>query len=648
MSTTDEIDNSKEAMSIVCLFLAQGDKPNPPHKDLGFASADQAFRAVADFFESTPSSVKLIRDAFDKYTDSDRVGWDRPLRARQQEVWDKFSGLERNELLDLVKNILAEPQEGITLGPQSLPDIGDVIQQCHARVAKHDTSKEVKISNELWSKIIAAYKNTQPTDNISLVGDHTILIVTPSFKKVTISSQELPQCWAVIPYINALRTYEKIVDELAVGLGYSSRTSSLADPVFKNLPSESWRTEIDPAKVREIDEWIDRKYTNDPSSKAFFIKFLSEKQTQTSPTWAAVSKELSRNDWIESATLFVGGWLHAAAERRPKLAIALALDQTIDKLLERAIDASIPDTVHARLQGGENVIYYGAPGTGKSYAVDKLVGNKRAFRTVFHSDMQNSDFIGTLKPAVDGVNVTYRFQPGTFSKALHHAWNTPDEEVYLIIEEINRAMAAAVFGELFQLLDRDQTGTSGYKVEFPSPEFFQWFNGSGGTQCDALTLPSNLWILATMNSADQGVYPIDTAFRRRWKQIYVPIDYEIAPKLPLDIVGQSSRPSERSWNEFVQLLNEFLIDNLGIAEDRLVGPRFLDISDLSDRKLPGKLLIYLWDDLLRHHERDVLFAAGIRTYGELHKANENSERIFSDQMLAVLDVVSLQTEGQVD
>ena len=303
---------------------------------------------------------------------------------------------------------------------------------------------------------------------------------------------------------------------------------------------------------------------------------------------------------------------------------------------------------NSALKNPINKIYFGAPGTGKSHAVEELVGNKRSFRTVFHSDMQNSDFIGTLKPAVEDGNVTYRFQPGTFSKALRAAWNAPDEEVYLIIEEINRAMAAAVFGELFQLLDRDQTGTSRYKVEFPSPEFFQWFNGSGGTQCDALTLPSNLWILATMNSADQGVYPIDTAFRRRWKQIYVPIDYEIAPKLPLNIIGQSSQHSGRSWNEFVQVLNEFLIDNLDVAEDRLVGPRFLNSSDLTDKKLPGKLLIYLWDDLLRHHERDVLFAGGIRTYGELHKANENSERIFSDKMLAVLGIASAQPEGQTD
>lgn len=648
MSTTDEIDNSKEAMNIVCLFLAQEDKPNAPHIELGFSTQAEAFEAVADCFGSNRNTVKLTRDAFDRYTGSPRVGWDDPLRPELQKVWDVYSILGRDRLLELAKNLLRQNSITSVQGSQSLPDIGDVIQQCRARVARHDTSKEVRISNELWSRIKTAYKNTQPTDDLKLVGDHTMLIVTPSFKKVTISSQELPQCWAVIPYINALRTYEKTVDELAVGLGYSSRASSLADPVFKNLPSENWRTTIDPVKVQAIDEWIDTKYANDPLSKQFFIKFLSDKQTQSNPTWAAVSKDLTRNDWIESATLFVGGWLATAATRRPELAIALAADPTIDKMLERVVDASLPDAPHTRLRGSENVIYYGAPGTGKSHAVEELVGKKKAFRTVFHSDMQNSDFIGTLKPAVEGGTVTYRFQPGTFSKALRHAWNTPDEEVYLIIEEINRAMAAAVFGELFQLLDRDETGTSRYKVEFPSPEYFQWFNELGGTQCDALTLPSNLWILATMNSADQGVYPIDTAFRRRWKQIYVPIDYEIAPKLPLDIIGQSSQPSELSWNEFVQVLNEFLIDNLGIAEDRLVGPRFLNSSDLSDKKLPGKLLIYLWDDLLRHHERDVLFAGGIRTYGELHKANENSERIFSDKMLAVLGLASAQPEGQTD
>jgi hypothetical protein len=449
MSTTDEIDNSKEAMNIVCLFLAQEDKPNPPHIDLGFSTQAEAFEAVADCFGSNRHTVKLTRDAFDRYIGSPRVGWDDPLRPELQKVWDGYSMLGRDGLLEIAKNLLRQNSIASGQGTHSLPDIGDVIQQCRVRVAKHDTSQEVQISNELWSKIIAAYKNTQPTDDLRLVGDHTMLIVTPSSKKVTISSQELPQCWSVIPYINALRTYEKIIDELAVGLGYSSRTSSLADPVFKNLPSESWRTEIDPVKVQEIDEWVEKKYADDPVSKKFFIKFLSEKQTQSKPTWAAVSKDLTRNDWIESATLFVGGWLAAAAERRPKLAIALALDPTIDKMLEAAVDASIPDTTHARLQGGENVIYYGAPGTGKSHAVEELVGNKKSFRTVFHSDMQNSDFIGTLKPAVEGGDVTYRFQPGTFSNALCAAWNNPSEEVYLIVEEINRAMAAAVFGELF-------------------------------------------------------------------------------------------------------------------------------------------------------------------------------------------------------
>ena len=633
-------------MNIVCLFLAQSEIPNPPHVDLGFLTQAEAFERVAEFFGSNQHTVKLTRDAFDRYTDSPRVGWDNPLRSELQKVWTTYSGLGRAELLDLTQTILARHKAEKPAATSALPDLGAVIAECRVRLSKHDLSNEINVSQILWSKIIAAYQIIQPTDQISIVGNHTIKILTPSAKNLAISCQELPQCWSIIPYINALRKYEQVIDELALALGYRSRTGNIAQPVFGHLPSANWRQLIDPAKVQEIDNWVAKKFVNDPISMQFFERFLSEKQTQGNPTWSAVSKDLDRNDWIESAAVFVGGWLAVGAERRPTLAMALALDPAIDKLLEAAIEVSMPRANEMRLSGGENIIYYGAPGTGKSHAVEEQATGSVSFRTVFHSDMQNSDFIGTLKPAIEAGNVSYRFQPGPFSRALSAAWNKPNQRVYLIIEEINRAMAAAVFGEIFQLLDRTDTGASKYTVDFPSPEFFQWFNAEGDEQSDTLELPSNLWILATMNSADQGVYPIDTAFRRRWKQIYVPIDYEIAPQQPVSIFGNSSLSIERSWSYFVRRLNEFLIDELRIAEDRLVGPRFLSAGDLVNQKLPGKLLIYLWDDLLRHHERDMLFAEGLRTYGELHKANEEGRCIFSDKMLAYLGVPSEISEGQ--
>jgi hypothetical protein len=486
--------------------------------------------------------------------------------------------------------------------------------------------------------MLASYSTHSPHDRLSLIGGHTISIDTPEGKRLFVSSQELPQIWGVIPYARAILRYEQVVNDLASAMGFTNRNSANALNVFKNLPDENWRNDLDPAYVGQIDEFIERQLT-DETDRANFRKFVS-----SGVDWSGVSKKLNRSDWVSSAIPYVGEWLAVGAARRGDLVIALSSDPQIEAGLEAAIvaaeqldgaeaDTGAPDEDATRLTGGDNVLFYGAPGTGKSHAVDLRVGSDRAFRTVFHPDMQNSDFAGTLKPGLDGSdNVTYAFRPGPFASAVAYAWAHPDEPVYLVIEELNRAMAAAVFGELFQLLDRKADGTGRYQVDFPSPEFAQWFERETGSGMTSLRLPSNLWILATMNSADQGVYPLDTAFRRRWTQEYLPIDYSTAPAATVAYsAGGASRQTD--WATFVEALNGFLVDNLQIGEDRLVGPRFASDSDLSSGKLPSKLLIYLWDDLLRHHGRDLLFATGIDTYGKLHQRTAAGKPIFSGEFL---------------
>ena len=140
-----------------------------------------------------------------------------------------------------------------------------------------------------------------------------------------------------------------------------------------------------------------------------------------------------------------------------------ALNITIARITKDvSYSAPQPNQITVKI-GGENILFYGAPGTGKSDAIGKRIGNSPNVTTVFHPDMQNSDFIGALKPAVDGENVTYKFSPGPFAKALRSAYNKPEQNVYLVIEELNRAPAMAVFGELFQLLDREDNGESTYE-----------------------------------------------------------------------------------------------------------------------------------------------------------------------------------------
>lgn len=286
---------------------------------------------------------------------------------------------------------------------------------------------------------------------------------------------------------------------------------------------------------------------------------------------------------------------------------------------------------------GKNELFYGAPGTGKSYSVEEKLMGQSTFRTVFHPDMQNSDFFGSLKPKMVNDKVAYAFSPGPFSNALKTAYEKPDEHHYLVIEELNRAPAAAVFGELFQLLDRDDRGESRYEVDVPSEDAEVWFGRS------KLKLPANLSILATMNSADQGVFPLDTAFRRRWSQKYFPL-YGDTSKFPHGDIKLAANDGELvlEWRQFVRCLNEKLIE-LGVAEDRLMGIWFVRENELNG-PIPMKVLLYLWDDVLRHQDRNAIFNNKLRTFGDINSAIDTGKPILADDLLSYMKGFAEQSE----
>lgn len=308
-----------------------------------------------------------------------------------------------------------------------------------------------------------------------------------------------------------------------------------------------------------------------------------------------------------------------------------------------------------QVKGGYNQIFYGAPGTGKSHKIKDIIKNKDfETKTVFHPDLQNSDFFGALKPVVNNGDVDYKFSPGPFAKALLQAYKNPKEKVYLVIEELNRAPAAAVFGDLFLLLDRnpEKGGCSEYEVDIPSEEFGVWLDENNWKHRGKIWLPSNLRILATMNSADQGVYPMDTAFRRRWNQDYLPLQFikghKGGPEGDLEIVFAHKNAEPVEWRVFAKALNEYLVDFYHIPEDRLVGQWFLKKDELGERP-PGKLLIYLWDDLLRHLDRSKLFDLSVfKTYGELTIQVEKNRPIFSTQFLEKLRSVKSVTGSKIE
>ncbi|PCI63046.1 MAG: type II restriction endonuclease subunit R [Gammaproteobacteria bacterium] len=331
------------------------------------------------------------------------------------------------------------------------------------------------------------------------------------------------------------------------------------------------------------------------------------------------------------------------------------------RYLNSLIDMKVTPSINKL---GSNIIYYGAPGTGKSHTIDGEISERNAVRTVFHADTTNSDFMGSLKPKMNGASIEYEFRPGPFTTSVINAIKDPIHHHWLIIEEINRAPAAAVFGEIFQLLDRESgTGTSRYSITLSDLDMLSFIESETGIVLTdgKLRLPGNLSLLATMNSSDQAVMPLDTAFKRRWQFRYIPLDFDVSYKGGepcangnLNILNSTGGKIQVSWKAFAKVINEILTDE-DIAEDRHLGPFFLSDDELKknpDEALTGKLFMYLWDDVLRHGLKDAVFDSATKTYGQLTRKYHNNEKIFSERFYELLkyndnsQVTSLQAVAE--
>lgn len=367
---------------------------------------------------------------------------------------------------------------------------------------------------------------------------------------------------------------------------------------------------------------------------------------------AAFAKVLPSDDWTPSKAIEVAaaqykdaakvfqadvrfrisGFLNAYNQLRLELASGLPrLDR---QLVLRAGTSSGGGAAKTNGHGGaassgalphpHQLIVTGCPGSGKSYYVDEIIEASGCvvFRTQFHPESSYFDFVGAYKPQPvyepsdpklglqegDGSPfgrgrplIDYRFVPGPLASGLAHALLHPDENVVVLIEEINRGNAAAVFGDVLQLLDRDNSGQSRYGV-LASPDIRTYFSGVGHS-LDTIRLPANLYLWATMNSADQGVFPLDTAFRRRWNYVYKGYTEPCLYAEEEARIGYAGETYD--WDAFRGALNSALVD-LGIHEDKLIGPYFLTPAQLSD---PGsvleKLFLYLWDDVLRFRQESL-------------------------------------------
>lgn len=329
------------------------------------------------------------------------------------------------------------------------------------------------------------------------------------------------------------------------------------------------------------------------------------------------------------------------------------------KLCYHDIDFNlIAETDQKNLHQPLQQIFYGAPGTGKSFAIDNMADDDRTVRTTFHPDSDYASFVGAYKPTMEDVpinsiygesvqfatgknghpgterKIVYKYVPQAFLKAYVEAWKDLDNPHYLVIEEINRGNCAQIFGDLFQLLDRNAMGCSSYAIHADDDirQFLasdkKGFAGLSEEQTEAirsfilikdngtqkkigeqilngeqLLLPPNLYIWATMNTSDQSLFPIDSAFKRRWNWKFVPINYE--QKDWLLHIGDSYY----RWGDFLQQINPIIFSLTESSDkqmgyffakpDERIGSNARENNTISEDIFLNKVLFFIWTDILK-------------------------------------------------
>lgn len=309
----------------------------------------------------------------------------------------------------------------------------------------------------------------------------------------------------------------------------------------------------------------------------------------------------------------------------------------ITTTLPQEVDDRNDNDVAKRLAGAENVLLYGVPGAGKSHKIakDYCADARRIERVVFHPDYTYSDFVGQILPKVENGLLKYEFTPGPFTRMLKKAWNDPENYYYLIIEEINRGNAPAIFGEVFQLLDRkdadsypvDVVGESEYGISNPEIAAIVYSDSDHDVK-----IPSNLFVLATMNTADQNVFTLDTAFQRRWRMEHIPNRFVFEDgNHALDKIEDT----DICWGDFAIVINEQIIEiskDINASEDKRLGAYFVKNSDLSSKIFPEKVLKYLWDDAFKM-DKEAVFDS---RFGSLEEVIETYEESPKDKLQFVL------------
>lgn len=324
--------------------------------------------------------------------------------------------------------------------------------------------------------------------------------------------------------------------------------------------------------------------------------------------------------------------------------IIAAVELSASELEAISEDVIVDHDFDDRLESGCNVLLYGVPGSGKSWTIEHEYCKKgtKVERLVFHPDYTYSDFIGQILPVVasDG-QVSYEFTPGPFTNILKAAYTHPMIEYILVIEEINRGNAPAIFGEVFQLLDRKTEvqdnnddgypiGTSEYGITNANIAKIVY-----GDSRHKVRIPSNLSIIGTMNTSDQNVFTLDTAFQRRWEMRLIENNFE---NVDQKLANAQILDTGITWEVFCTQINNVIVSNnvrMSSSEDKRLGAYFVKLRDLMMDQKMGNLSDKEYDDLRRKESMRVISDEDKIRLSEIREAMKQNRK-FPEKVIKYL------------
>lgn len=578
--------SAEEHQALVCMYYAKLPSSDPRSKKM-----KDDFAVLESFFGKTFYTYRNYRDAYDYFFDSNgRKGWEREsvdgIGIAHKAVYEKCKDYDVDVLEKAVDKIIAMYERNCNKNYDNLVSLKCI----QPDVAHAVLSREPVITiSDIYT--LADKLTLNNTVFLTLGGDRGNSEVDwePGFRAIAHVVKA--------PYGHGYRSeakYFKIDLKLDVVLPEAMTRNDFLD--YKS----AWNV-----------TFIGPELKRDPTQAVGSITY----NEAVAVTRCALDRFPEIKDSLEKifSTTFMNK-VYGPTEKL--LSVMVNHGETDEAALCRELYSNLTKTQMADdfTFFAENVLFYGVPGCGKSYSVEQryesqVTNNQCKVRVVFHPDYTYSDFVGQLMPVLKEVpnaqgekeeKLQYDFVPGPFTRILDVAYANHKEKCLLIIEELNRGNAPAIFGEIFQLLDRNDDGSSKYAI----------YNSDIANEVHKdklcpIKLPPNLTIVATMNTSDQNVFTMDTAFQRRWQMKHIPNRFtgESLDKKTMNHVAKHLPNSEISWGAFAQTVNKKMhTANLGFGgtEDKSLGVYFATDNDLDDaERFAEKVLKYLWDDAFK-------------------------------------------------